>query len=319
MDASECSVLSEAFDVLSSHAKDLYLDKIICQLFSLPSTIEFTRDYVAKNRPVVIRGACSKWEACNKWNSDYLRNISGNKFVSVAATPNGLADGIATKMPENKEYFVLPEERRMKMSEFLDKLSVSDDDQILYIQKQNSNLSEDFPELMSDIDVNTLKFAYEAFNKNPDAINFWMGDSRSITSLHKDPYENIYCVISGYKDFILISPTDYPFIKRSKYPLGIYKTENGKIQIDPVTTGEKIEWCSIDPLNPNLEKFPEFKKASPITVRVNEGDILYLPSLWYHHVQQSHKCIAINFWFDMDYDSRYCYYKFIEKLCGNGE
>lgn len=51
-----------------------------------------------------------------------------------------------------------------------------------YIQKQNSNLTTDFNELMNDINMDTLRFAYEAFNKEPDAVNFWMGDERAITS-----------------------------------------------------------------------------------------------------------------------------------------
>lgn len=53
---------------------------------------------------------------------------------------------------------------------------------ILYIQRQNSNLTEDFYELWRDVDMEKLKFASEAFNKQPDAINFWMGDDRAITS-----------------------------------------------------------------------------------------------------------------------------------------
>ena len=57
----------------------------------------------------------------------------------------------------------------------------------------------DFPELMDDIDFSILDFAREAFGKEPDAVNFWMGDSRAVTSMHKDPYENIYCVVSGFK------------------------------------------------------------------------------------------------------------------------
>ena len=31
-------------------------------------------------------------------------------------------------------------------------------------------------------------------------------------SVHKDHYENLYCVVKGYKIFILIPPTDQAFI-----------------------------------------------------------------------------------------------------------
>lgn len=242
----------------------------------------------------------------------------GERQIQVAATPNGLADGIGIKQPENVEYFVLPEEQMMSMSQFLDQLDSRENKRVLYLQKQNSNLIQDFPELLNDIDMNTLQFASESFNKPPDAINFWMGEDRAVTSLHKDPYENVYCVISGYKDFTLISHIDLPFIARSKYPSGVYKTVNGEMIIEPVMASMKqlffkdsshiqliffffivdnncpveIEWVSVDPLKPDFNTFPEFEKATKFNLRLFKGDILYLPSLWYHHVQQSHKAIG---------------------------
>lgn len=108
-----------------------------------------------------------------------------------------------------------------------------------YIQKQNSNLTEDFPELVDDLDYSLLNFAKLAFNKEPDAINFWLGDARAVTSMHKDPYENIYCVISGFKDFILIPPTDVHLIPRKTYQSAIFETDDhGAMQIKPLFDGK---------------------------------------------------------------------------------
>lgn len=76
-----------------------------------------------------------------------------------------------------------------------------------------------------------------------------------------------------------------------------------------------IDWVDIDPVCPDTKRYPQFSKALKYEFRINEGDLLFLPSLWYHHVRQSHKCIAVNFWFDMDYDARYCYYRMVEELC----
>jgi len=110
-----------------------------------------------------------------------------------------------------------------------------------YIQRQNSNLTEDFPELVDDLDYSILNFAKEAFDKEPDAVNFWMGDSRAVTSMHKDPYENIYCVISGFKDFILIPPVDVHLIPRLTYQSAIYETEDdGVTRIKPLFDGNLI-------------------------------------------------------------------------------
>lgn len=54
----------------------------------------------------------------------------------------------------------------------------------------------------------------------------------------------------------------------------------------------EIDWVEIDPINPDYATFPQYKKATKFKVRLGKGDILYLPSLWYHHVQQSHKTIG---------------------------
>lgn len=136
--------------------------------------------------------------------------------------------------------------------------------------------------------------------------------------MHKDPYENIYCVIDGYKDFILIPPSDLPYVPYEKYSVKRYKNVTStNFEVEADNGEDKIMWIAIDPLNrrESLNKYPHFEKAHIYNVRVNKGDMLYLPSLWFHHVRQSHKCIAVNYWYDMDFDIKYCYYKMLENLC----
>ncbi len=69
---------------------------------------------------------------------------------------------------------------------------------------------------------------------------------------------------------------------------------------------DPISWISVDPLDPSstLRRHPEFSRANPVRVRVGAGDALYLPSLWFHHLTQSHGCVAVNFWYDMQFEAR---------------
>ena len=53
-----------------------------------PSALEFMR-FVAKNRPFIIRGGASDWQACRKWNINYLKDTVGDRLVKVAITPKG--------------------------------------------------------------------------------------------------------------------------------------------------------------------------------------------------------------------------------------
>ncbi|XP_062597221.1 bifunctional peptidase and (3S)-lysyl hydroxylase Jmjd7-like [Saccostrea cucullata] len=300
--------IDKAFDQLSLEARELYLDRAVPVLDGPPSPLSFYRDYVTPNKPVLIRNGLQHWSALTKWTPDYLREKIGECSVTVAVTPNGYADAIT----EGK--FIMPEERRMTMSEFLDIMDSPDQYKgIFYIQKQNSNFTDEFKEIMGDVEPD-IPWGTEAFGSQPDAVNFWMGDMHAVTSMHKDHYENLYCVVRGWKKFILIPPTDAAFVPYETYQAAKFREKNGEFIIeDDVETG-KVPWIAVNPLNPDLEKYPEFGKAVSLEVTVKEGEILFLPSLWYHHVQQSHGCIAVNYWYDMQYDIKYNYYNFLQNI-----
>lgn len=308
------NTISEALENLSLEARELYLSSEVPRLEKAPSSLGFLRDWVSPNVPVIIQNAFNHWPALEKWNNDYLREKIGRRLVTVAVTPNGYADAVLG------DKFVMPEEREMQFSEFLDILEGKNQDPgIFYVQKQNSNLIDEFQELCDEA-ASDISWATEAFGKQPDAVNFWMGDERAVTSMHKDHYENLYCVIRGRKIFTLLPPSDLPLIPYELYTPARFKaTDSGNFEIvedsgEHFATSNKVPWIAIDPLNPDVKKYPKFAKADPITCTVNSGEMLYLPSLWFHHVQQSHGCIAINFWYDMEYDIKYNYFKFVESM-----
>uniref|UniRef100_W8AWH8 JmjC domain-containing protein 7 n=1 Tax=Ceratitis capitata TaxID=7213 RepID=W8AWH8_CERCA len=310
--------IAGAIDELLKEANELCIGTEVVELDQTPDPLTFARDFYAKCQPVVIRGAIKHWPAVHKWKPAYLEQMLGKKMLDVTTTPNGYADGLAKQ--GDIEYFVLPMEEKMRISEFLQRLD-DPTGAIHYIQKQNSNFTTDFPELAGDIDVSDLRFAEHCLN-TPPLVNFWMGDGHAVTSMHKDPFDNLYCVISGHKDFILLPPHQVVNIPRQVYPVGKYqRSETGQFYIEPVMNENsnkldtmRTEWISVDPLAPDFNKYPQYSRAQTLRVRVNAGDILFLPNFWFHHVQQSHKCIAVNFWYDMEYDSRYCFFRMLEKL-----
>lgn len=161
---------------------ELYLQSKVAEInYTKITPLTFYRDYVSKNIPLVIKGVIKDWPAVNKWSIPYLRKVFGDENVSVAVTPNGYADAIARRDDDTKEFFVMPEERLLTMSEFLDTLENVKKNSIFYIQKQNSNFINSFRKLWSDAEVE-ISWATQAFGKQPDAVNFWMGDERAVTS-----------------------------------------------------------------------------------------------------------------------------------------
>ena len=168
------------FRVISNERfPELYLYEEIPELSKPPSPLEFYRSFISYNRPVIIRGGAKHWPACEKWkDSQYLleKCQNGKKIVTVAVTPNGYADAI---VPDGR--FVMPFEEQLTFKDFIDIIQSPDSSTgIYYMQRQNSNLTEEMAELNDDI--SQLSWATEAFGKNPDATNFWLGDSRAVTS-----------------------------------------------------------------------------------------------------------------------------------------
>lgn len=177
----------EKFKQVSENCHDLYLPNThIQRLDYTPSPLEFYRDFVARNIPCVFTNSINHWPAHQKWTTDYLCETMDDKKVSVAVTSTGMADCV------HNGVFVLPEERKMTMRDFFEKLDSKDDGgSVYYIQKQNSNLTEELSPLLKDVDRH-IPWVTEALGVGrPDAVNMWVGGSRSITCLHKDHYENI--------------------------------------------------------------------------------------------------------------------------------
>jgi len=97
----------------------------------------------------------------------FYRKTVGDKEVTVAVTPNGYADAIT----EGK--FVLPEQRMMKMSRFLDIIEAPGSTSgVFYVQKQNSNLTDEFQNIIADVDSN-ISWGSEAFSTKTFLLIFF--------------------------------------------------------------------------------------------------------------------------------------------------
>lgn len=64
---------------------------------------------------------------------------------------------------------------------------------------------------------------------------------------------------------------------------------------------------------------PRFhEKPRPLQVTLHAGDVLYLPAMWYHYVEQDEgsedAAIAVNWWFDMRFDERYAQHQLLDRL-----
>jgi len=150
-----------------------------------------------------------------------------------------------------------------------------------------------------------IPWARIAFGQPPDAINLWIGNSNSITALHRDNYENIYYQIIGSKQFVLLPPPETACINEKSLPCATYALKSNsrpesvslcicrlssnlhkywpskeEMVIVPDKPGDVIPFATWDPDNPKEEESPFSCLSRPIRLRLDAGDLLYLPALW---------------------------------------
>ncbi|EXJ66689.1 uncharacterized protein A1O5_10360 [Cladophialophora psammophila CBS 110553] len=245
--------------------------------------------------------------------------------------------------PEPEQVFLQPATTSMTLSALIDRLCASNTSPspVYYLQSQNSNLhSSPLSCLLPSLPPTPPPFSGAVLGA-PEAVNLWIGNASSVTSTHRDPYENIYLVVKGRKRFVLFSPVEEVCLHAQMVRTGRWQWmfvdddngEKGEFEVvmddddddgnDHNDNDNRIPWIPVDPLRPPpaiSQKYPYYRHARPLSVTVSEGEILYLPAGWFHHVSQEcgiwggHEegdhddgtatvapCIAVNYWFDMDY------------------
>ncbi|SLM38298.1 JmjC domain [Lasallia pustulata] len=266
----------------------------IDELQNEPSPLEFMR-FCAKNRPFTVRGGASEWPAVQHWNVEYLKQALGTKLVNVAVTPNGNADSVVMNPEDGITYFVKPLEIEEPFGNFLDyvkdqELGAATTQAVRYAQTQNDNLRGEYSSLYKEVEMD-IAWARIALGRQPDAVNLWIGNSRSITSLHRDNYENVYCQVVGRKHFVLLPPVEMACINEKLLTAATYAQKPSTtavlgainredLQIVPDIPEEMVPCATWDP-DDAMRQCSRFSHLSkPLRVDLNPGDMLYLPALW---------------------------------------
>jgi hypothetical protein len=208
---------------------------------------------------------------------------------------------------------------------------------VVHYSRQNDCLRTEMSSLFSTgIFPTTFAFAEEAFGTGPpDAVNLWIGNERSASSMHKDHYENLFYVCSGQKEFILSPPADVVFLHEGEFPSATfspcYKDNSQSLagaswtvvpdhDLDNDGNAANTKWIEPDVKRCiegkySNDKFPLLSKSHSIKVLVSQGEMLYIPSLWFHRVSQTVETVGVNYWFDMKFDSaHWCYFNFLQHL-----
>jgi hypothetical protein len=260
-----------------------------CQLPSVEATDVASRDDFdqrirAQGRPQLLKGLVKSWPVVGAAEASHEHLVEHLKQMDVGAT---VLTFIA-RPDIGGRYFYTPDLRRFNFDKreapfraILDKLlAQKDDPEPMGIYAGASPTAQTLPSFAGQNPMSLLD--------QQVVPKIWVGNASTVAP-HFDTSENIACVVSGVRRFVIFPPD---------------QIEN--LYIGPIDHNMAGQPASlVDLLNLDFEKFPKVKQAleHATIAELHPGDALYLPSLWWHFVESRGPLnMLVNYWFDEQQD-----------------
>lgn len=206
---------------------------------------EFLTQYLKPRRPVVLTDFSRNWPATQKWTFDYFKQAHGHIKVPLVG-PNFQKPGSNYMKPE----------KLMQLGDYIDLLQSGEKTPYRIFLW---NILEHVPALKADV-------------SNPDICDGWIdkypfmffGGKDAVTNLHYD----IDC-----------SHVFHTHFQTRKHIVLFDDQQNRSLYQHPFTVKSMV-----DPLHPDMDKYPAFQRAVGYETILEHGETLFIPSLWWHHI-----------------------------------
>jgi len=238
----------------------------------------FREDIVTRYRPAVLRGLVRDWPAVRHAVQSidaicqYLGRFDSGRAVDVVITP----PHVRGRMFYNDDFSGFNFARStLSISAVNDKLRrYAAFDHRPSIAAQSALIADCLPGFAEE---NRLPLLDESVRPR-----IWLG-SAFVTPAHFDESSNIACVVAGRRRFTLFPPEQ------------IANLYIGPLDFAP--TGTPISLVSVR--EPDFDRFPRFRDAlaAAQVADLEPGDAVYIPPLWFHHVESLAKYnLLVNYW-----------------------
>jgi hypothetical protein len=236
------------------------------------------RDVLSDKRPAILRGFVRDWPAVKQALDSpaalvrYLSRFDSGKAVDALLTAPEIdgqlfynEDMTGFNFLRNRLPLAAVAEQVLRYAEFPRSPAVAA--QSALIRDCLPGFAEE--NRLSIVDANVLP-------------RIWLGNQIT-TPTHVDEWNNIGCVVAGRRRFTLFPPEQ------------IANLYIGPLDFAP--TGAPMSLVSLR--NPDFARYPKFREAlaAAHVGEVGPGDAIFIPPLWWHHVESLERFnVLVNYW-----------------------
>ena len=208
---------------------------------------DFFKNYVRKQKPVVVEQLTADWPAYEKWKLGYIKAVAGDKNVPLYDDRP-----VSHKDKFNEAH------AEMKMSDYIDLLEREPTNYRIFLY----NLMKEVPVLKND-----FKWPDIGLKLVKQLPMLFFGGRNSRVFMHFDiDYSNIlHFHFHGVKRCVIFAPDQTPYLY--KIPHALISRED------------------IDFDNPDFDKWPALKNAQGYVTTLNHGEMLYMPEGYWHYMK----------------------------------
>lgn len=241
---------------------------------------EFEMQFLNSGKPVLIKGVVKDWPAVQAAQQS-LDHLSGYLLNMGSQAP---AQAFISRPEEKGRYFYNPdmtgfnfERRNIPYSALFKKLlEMQSDANPIGIYAGAAPSSQNFPAFKT---TNRMPLLHSSADPK-----IWIGNSARVAP-HFDISDNIACLISGKRRFVLFPPEQ---IKN--------------LYVGPIDFNMAGQPASlVDPVSFDVIEHPKFEQAisKALVAEMEPGDAIYIPSLWWHYVESEGPFnTLVNYWWD---------------------
>jgi len=224
-----------------------------------PSREEFEARYLEPSRPIIIQGAINDWPAMKSWSREYFKKRFGERLVPAVRKKDGkLYDAAAGLHYE-----------QVRFADYVDMLDASRPIDLYMLFRVHEHLPELFDDILRPVYCRDARWFRS---------RFWFAGPDTKGPLHRDIPQNLYAQVVGTKQFLLLDRRLTRMVHQHGYTSGV------------------PNYSPVDAEAPDLDRYPRFRDAPLMIATLQPGDLLYIPSMWWHQAHSFETSISVNLW-----------------------